>query len=169
MVKLMISYDLDKSLKGFDKYIDQIEKISTHKKNPVLVTGFVMKPGGHKYSAGYSIMDYVALSGGATDMGSIKNISIIRGGEIIYTDINQVIDQFVNKAFFADISVSRVLEIHMELMDEFSQQLKLEGRSEEILLDYRLTIIDILAHLGEMYRRSIPRGDVLFDLLNQID
>ena len=85
------------------------------------------------------------------------------------TDINQSIDQFVNQAFFADISVSRVLEIHMELMDEFSQQLKLEGRSEEILLDYRLTIIDILAHLGEMYRRSIPRGDLLFDLLNQID
>ena len=85
------------------------------------------------------------------------------------TDINQAIDQFVNQAFFADISVSRVLEIHMELMDEFSQQLKLEGRSEEILLDYRLTIIDILAHLGEMYRRCIPRGDLLFDLLNQID
>jgi circadian clock protein KaiA len=84
-------------------------------------------------------------------------------------DINQSIDQFVNQAFFADISVSRVLEIHMELIDEFSQQLKLEGRSEEILLDYRLTIIDILAHLGEMYRRSIPRGDLLFDLLNQID
>ncbi|MGK7954860.1 MAG: circadian clock protein KaiA [Crocosphaera sp.] len=85
------------------------------------------------------------------------------------TDVNQAIDQFVNQAFFADISVSRVLEIHMELMDEFSQQLKLEGRSEEILLDYRLTIIDILAHLGEMYRRCIPRGDLLFDLLNQID
>ncbi|WP_035799393.1 circadian clock protein KaiA [Crocosphaera chwakensis] len=85
------------------------------------------------------------------------------------TDINQAIDQFVNQAFFSDISVSRVLEIHMELMDEFSQQLKLEGRSEEILLDYRLTIIDILAHLGEMYRRCIPRGDLLFDLLNQID
>ncbi|MCH2245346.1 circadian clock protein KaiA [Crocosphaera watsonii WH 8501] len=84
-------------------------------------------------------------------------------------DINQAIDQFVNQAFFADISVSRVLELHMELMDEFSQQLKLEGRSEEILLDYRLTIIDILAHLGEMYRRCIPRGDLLFDLLNQMD
>ncbi|ACB49775.1 circadian clock protein [Crocosphaera subtropica ATCC 51142] len=85
------------------------------------------------------------------------------------SEVNQAIDQFVNQAFFADISVSRVLEIHMELMDEFSQQLKLEGRSEEILLDYRLTIIDILAHLGEMYRRCIPRGDLLFDLLNQID
>ncbi|MEA5536546.1 circadian clock protein KaiA [Crocosphaera sp. XPORK-15E] len=85
------------------------------------------------------------------------------------SDVNQAIDQFVNQAFFADVSVSRVLEIHMELMDKFSQQLKLEGRSEGILLDYRLTIIDILAHLGEMYRRSIPRGDILFDLLNQMD
>ena len=42
-------------------------------------------------------------------------------------------------------------------MEEFSKQLKLEGRSEEILLDYRLTLIDIIAHLCEMYRRSIPR------------
>jgi circadian clock protein KaiA len=65
--------------------------------------------------------------------------------------------------------VSQILEIHMELMDEFSQQLKLEGRSEEILLDYRLALIDILAHLGEMYRRSIPREDIPYDLLLGID
>lgn len=71
--------------------------------------------------------------------------------------INQKIDNFVDKAFFADISVSRIVEIHMELMEEFSKQLKLEGRSEDILLDYRLTLIDVIAHLGEMYRRSIPR------------
>jgi circadian clock protein KaiA len=71
--------------------------------------------------------------------------------------LNQRIDNFVDKAFFADISVSRIVEIHMELMEEFSKQLKLEGRSEEILLDYRLTLIDVIAHLGEMYRRSIPR------------
>lgn len=71
--------------------------------------------------------------------------------------LNQKIDDFVNSAFFADISVSKVVEIHMELMDSFSKQLKLEGRSEEILLDYRLTLIDVIAHLCEMYRRSIPR------------
>jgi circadian clock protein KaiA len=71
--------------------------------------------------------------------------------------LNQKIDNFVDKAFFADISVSRIVEIHMELMEEFSKQLKLEGRSEEVLLDYRLTLIDVIAHLGEMYRRSIPR------------
>lgn len=70
---------------------------------------------------------------------------------------NSQIDDFVNIAFFADISVSQLVEIHMELMEEFSKQLQLEGRSEEILLDYRLTLIDTIAHLCEMYRRSIPR------------
>jgi len=71
--------------------------------------------------------------------------------------LNQNIDDFVSTAFFADISVSQVVEIHMELMDQFSKQLKLEGRNEEVLLDYRLTLIDVMAHLCEMYRRSIPR------------
>ncbi|NEO27087.1 MAG: circadian clock protein KaiA, partial [Kamptonema sp. SIO4C4] len=56
------------------------------------------------------------------------------------------------------------LEIHMELIDAFAQQLKLEGRSEEILLDYRLALIDIIAHLCEMYRRSIPRDNIPFEL-----
>lgn len=73
------------------------------------------------------------------------------------SDLNQKIDNFVNIAFFADVPVSQVVEIHMDLMDEFSKQLKLEGRSDEILQDYRLTLIDTIAHLCEMYRRSIPR------------
>ncbi len=71
--------------------------------------------------------------------------------------LNQRIDDFVNTLFFADIAVSQLVETHMELMDEFAKQLQLEGRSEEILLDYRLTLIDAIAHLCEMYRRSIPR------------
>lgn len=83
--------------------------------------------------------------------------------------VNELLDQFVNQTFFADLSVSQILEIHMELMDKFSQRLKLEGRSEEVLLDYRLVLIDILAHLGEMYRRSIPREDIPFDVYYQTD
>jgi circadian clock protein KaiA len=71
--------------------------------------------------------------------------------------INQLIDEFANLAFFGDVSVSQVLEIHMNLMDEFSKQLKLEGRSEEVLMDYRIALIDVIAHLCEMYRRSVPR------------
>ncbi|MEG4172501.1 MULTISPECIES: circadian clock protein KaiA [unclassified Microcoleus] len=71
--------------------------------------------------------------------------------------VNNQIDEFVNLAFFADVPVTQIVEIHMELMDEFAKQLKLEGRSEEILLDYRLTLIDAIAHMCEMYRRSIPK------------
>jgi len=71
--------------------------------------------------------------------------------------LNDRIDALVNTLFFADVSVSRIVEIHMELMETFAKQLKLEGRSEEILLDYRLTLIDVIAHLCEMYRRAIPR------------
>ncbi|NDJ17246.1 circadian clock protein KaiA [Myxacorys almedinensis A] len=72
-------------------------------------------------------------------------------------ELNQRVDNFVNLMFFADVPVAQIVEIHMELMDEFSKQLKLEGRSEEILLDYRLTLIDAIAHLCEMYRRAVPR------------
>ncbi len=71
--------------------------------------------------------------------------------------VNQKIDAFVTRVFLADVSISKILEIHMELMDAFAKKLKLEGRNEDILLDYRLTLIDTVAHLGEMYRRSIPR------------
>ena len=72
--------------------------------------------------------------------------------------LNQNIDEFVNLAFFADISVSQVLEIHMDLMENFAKQLRLEGRNDEVLLDYRITLIDMVAHLCELYRRSIPRS-----------
>jgi circadian clock protein KaiA len=72
--------------------------------------------------------------------------------------LNQKIDEFVNLSFFADLSVSQVLEIHMELMDDFAKQLRLEGRNDEILIDYRITLIDMIAHLCELYRRSIPRS-----------
>jgi circadian clock protein KaiA len=73
------------------------------------------------------------------------------------SQINEKIDEFVSGVFFRDLAVSEIVKIHMELMEEFSDQLKLEGRSEEILLEYRLTLIDIIAHLCEMYRRSVPR------------
>ncbi|WP_009633155.1 KaiA domain protein [Synechocystis sp. PCC 7509] len=62
------------------------------------------------------------------------------------------IDEFTDKVFSSNIPVPQVIQIHLELIEDFSKQLKLEGRSEEILLDYRLTLIEILAHLCEMYR-----------------
>jgi KaiA domain. len=53
--------------------------------------------------------------------------------------------------------MSQLLEIHLKLMDDFSKQLKIEGRSDDILADYRITLIDVIAHLCEMYRRSIAK------------
>lgn len=67
------------------------------------------------------------------------------------------IDKFINTIFYANIPVPQIIEIHMEVIEEFSKQLKLEGRSNETLLDYRLTLIDILAHLCEVYRSSISK------------
>lgn len=92
-------------------------------------------------------------------MGKLKNDyrAIVLSYFAKQGGLNQRIDDFVNVAFFSDVSVAQIVEIHMDLMDDFSKQLKLEGRSEEILLDYRLTLIDVIAHLCEMYRRSIPR------------
>ena len=83
--------------------------------------------------------------------------------------INKLIDEFVDRAFFADISTSQILEIHMKLIDEFSYQLQIEGRNDDILLDYRLPLIDITAHLCEMYRRSIPGGDFSLELLFAVE
>lgn len=71
--------------------------------------------------------------------------------------VNHKIDEFTNLAFLGDVSVSQILEIHMNLMDEFSKQLKIEKRSDDILVDYRITLIDVIAHLCEMYRRSIAK------------
>ncbi|PIG94438.1 circadian clock protein KaiA [Gloeocapsopsis sp. IPPAS B-1203] len=67
------------------------------------------------------------------------------------------IDKFIDKVFDYNLPVPLIIEIHMDLIDELSKQLKVEGRSDDILLDYRLTLIDILAHLCEMYRCSLTR------------
>lgn len=69
---------------------------------------------------------------------------------------NQALESFVNTAFFIDLQVTRIVEIHVNLIDDFSSQLKLEGHRIEFLQDYRLALIDVMAHLCEMYRRSIP-------------
>ena len=69
---------------------------------------------------------------------------------------NQALESFVNTAFFIDLPVNRIVEIHVNLIDGFSSQLKLEGHKIEFLQDYRLALIDVMAHLCEMYRRSVP-------------
>ncbi|MEY3964132.1 MAG: hypothetical protein RLZZ106_1387, partial [Cyanobacteriota bacterium] len=69
---------------------------------------------------------------------------------------NQAIESFVHSAFFSDLPVNKVVEIHVDLIDVFWKQLKLEGHKNDFLQDYRLALLDVMAHLCEMYRRSVP-------------
>ena len=69
---------------------------------------------------------------------------------------NQALESFVNTAFFSDLPITRTVEIHVNLIDEFWTQLRLEGHKSDFLQDYRLALLDVMAHLCEMYRRSVP-------------
>ena len=69
---------------------------------------------------------------------------------------NQALESFVNTAFFSDLPITRTVDIHVDQIDEFWKQLRLEGNKSEFLQDYRLALLDVMAHLCEMYRRSIP-------------
>lgn len=70
---------------------------------------------------------------------------------------NRALENFVNTAFFADLPLRHVVDIHMQLIRQLTNQLKLEGHRTTFLKDYRLTLIDVMAHLAELYRRSIPQ------------
>lgn len=69
---------------------------------------------------------------------------------------NQAVESFVNTAFFSDLPITKAVEIHVNLIDSFAKQLSLEGHKSDFLQDYRLALLDVMAHLCEMYRRSIP-------------
>jgi len=69
---------------------------------------------------------------------------------------NQALESFVNTAFFSDLPITNAVEIHMNLIEGFGKQLKLEGQKNDFLQDYRLALLDVMAHLCEMYRRSLP-------------
>lgn len=69
---------------------------------------------------------------------------------------NQALESFVHTAFFTDLPITKAVEIHMNLIDSFWKQLKLEGHKNDFLQDYRLALLDVMAHLCEMYRRSVP-------------
>ena len=69
---------------------------------------------------------------------------------------NQALESFVNTDFFSDRPITRTGDIHVDQIDEFWKQLRLEGHKSEFLQDYRLALLDVMAHLCEMYRRSIP-------------
>ena len=73
-------------------------------------------------------------------------------------NIDNLIDRFVEEAFFVDLPFNKVVEIHVNLIDNLERQLLLEGLHTEHLSDFRLTLIDVVAHLGEMYRNLVSEN-----------
>ena len=50
------------------------------------------------------------------------------------------------------------MEIHLEVIDGLERQLKFENLNPDYLTDYRLALIDVIAHLGEMYRSVVCKN-----------
>ena len=46
--------------------------------NKILVTGFVFRPGAHYFRPGFSVKDYIALSGGSLDVGAVNRVIILK-------------------------------------------------------------------------------------------
>lgn len=69
--------------------------------------------------------------------------------------INSKIENFSKEAFKVNLPISKVVEIHMELIDSLENQLIVEGLHSEFISIFRLTLINVIAHLGEMYRKAI--------------
>ena len=113
----------------FSETVDgELFSFVSHKKSMVMVTGFVMKPGGHTFISGYTIRDYVALSGGITDMGSEKNITVLREGKMLsipVTDYAQPGDHIEIPAnlkfrYLGNISILQTLTAMMSLYLAFA-------------------------------------------------
>ena len=57
--------------------------------------------------------------------------------------------------------MSKVIEIHLDLINTLEKQLILDGLDAEYLSDFRLTLIDVMAHLGEIYRRNARSSKIV--------
>lgn len=68
--------------------------------------------------------------------------------------IARQIDRFVERVFALNLPVYKVVEIHCSLIDNLKRQLMLEGLRTEYLSSFRLTLIEVLARLGETYRHA---------------
>ena len=67
--------------------------------------------------------------------------------------IKAKMSNFVQEAFAFNLPISKVVEIHASLIDDLEYQLMLEGlQCGEYINDFRLTLIDAIARLGELYR-----------------
>ena len=73
--------------------------------------------------------------------------------------INDKIEDFAKEAFNINLPIGKIVEIHLDLIENLEYQLMLEGLQAEYLSDFRLTLIDVIAHLGELYRNGYVKKD----------
>ena len=68
-----------------------VETSISHKQSLIFVTGFVLRPIGHKFIPGLTPNDYIGMSGGVTDFGSQKNIIIYRNGNVLQWNTGDIL------------------------------------------------------------------------------
>ena len=66
--------------------------------------------------------------------------------------INNKIEDFAREAFKIYLPINKIVEIHLDLIDTLEKELMIESLHAEYISDFRLTLIDVIAHLGELYR-----------------
>ncbi|MEM7595927.1 MAG: circadian clock protein KaiA, partial [Cyanobacteria bacterium P01_A01_bin.83] len=118
------------------------------------------------YSGVYFNRDYESFF---ANLSELEQKKILKKFKSIYVQIlfnyfsdeenvNELIDRLVESAFFVNLPINKVVEIHMEVIDDLERQLKFESLNIDYLADYRLALIDVIAHLGEMYRSVVCKN-----------
>jgi len=114
------------------QYRHMINHNITAKQTSVIVTGFVMKPGGHDYSVGYTVIEYIGFSGGVSDIGSLKRVEIYRNGKVVLPKITDIVmpgDQIyvpanIKYRFLGNVSILQTMTAIMSLYLTFQAATK---------------------------------------------
>lgn len=71
--------------------------------------------------------------------------------------IERKIEELAQQAFDISLPMNKIVEIHLDVIDILERQLLLEGLHIEYLSDFRfrLILINVIAHLGELYRNAL--------------
>ena len=118
------------------------------------------------YSDVYFSRDYDSFFANLSDWEQKKLLKKLKSvyAQILFNyfseevDVNDLIDRFVESAFFVNLPMNKIVEIHMEVIDGLERQLRFENINIQYLTDYRLALIDVIAHLGEMYRSVVCKS-----------
>lgn len=69
------------------------KNLTEYDRNRIIITGFIRGPKVLNYLPGYSVKDYIALSGGVLDIGSAKRAKIIRSnGDVIHFAYDKLVE-----------------------------------------------------------------------------